>query len=115
LAELTGYRPFILVWRDTHTTQRMSTTGGVSSGTYLVQFEEDIDSADLSDLSASSTDLETEVDGIIDALWDASQVTSGNLPITATTIEDGPTRVDYSAIAEQGDHHAMLVSIDFGD
>lgn len=111
--ELDDYRPYILVWRDTHTIGRESTTGGWTSGTFHCLFVESIATELIADLAASSTTFEAAIDGILEELWAAAQVTAGALPITQTTILEGPERPAPQDLPEQGHCHAVLISVSF--
>jgi len=112
LAELTAYRPYVIIARDRYRAQRYSTSSGVASATFRLLFVESV--SDPSDMQTPAETFETSVDAVLDELWTHALPEADALPLAATDIVEGPWRNSDEEHARQGVLHAIEASIDVG-
>ena len=112
--ELETYRPYLILARDRYRAESLSNSTGVATAIFRLLFVESIDADDAADRQTPATTFETTVDGILDELWEGSVPASGNLPIAAVELLDGPWRNDEDEQPRQGIAQALLCTVEIG-
>ncbi len=114
LAELEGYRPYVLVWETVYRVLRVSNTGWLAGGEAVLAFFKDVPSALAGDPSGASKAFRDTMKDLLADLAEASQVTAGYLAIESYAIEEGPFLVEPEDEHEQGLHQWCACSVRFG-
>jgi hypothetical protein len=115
IAELVGYRPYILIWETAYRVSRTSNTGWLAGGEAVLAFFQDVPTALVNDPAGASKAFRDTMKDLLADLAEASQVTAGYLAIESYGIEEGPFLVEPEDEHEQGLHQWCACSVRFGD
>ena len=112
LAEITAYRPFIIVSTIDFGRKRDSSIGYESSGTLVLDFEQTVASGIAGDPGEIITQFENDLGAIIDDLC-ANSDTAGYLQVQDVALHDLIERTDPDKVTLEGDAIRAILRVEW--